>query len=121
MLASGALSINAQQQHSRFALNFFEHRGLKIPYRLFVPASHSPQATFPLVLYLHGAGERGNDGSDFVLKHGALEFEKRQSQYPCYILVPNARRNSNGRPIKKNLAITNLPIVPRSFKNSWCI
>ncbi len=102
-LASGSLSINAQQEHSRFALHFLEHRGLKIPYRLFVPTSHSPKATFPLVLYLHGAGERGNDGNDIVLKNGALEFEKHQSQYPCYILVPQCPKDMKWSPYQKEL------------------
>ncbi len=102
-LASGSLSINAQQENSRFALHFFEHRGLKIPYRLFVPTFHSPKATYPLVLYLHGAGERGNDGNDLVLKNGALEFEKRQSQYPCYILVPQCPKELKWSPYQKEL------------------
>ena len=32
-----------------------------IPYRLFVPADYDPTQSYPLVLFLHGAGERGSD------------------------------------------------------------
>ena len=31
-------------------------------YTVFVPRNYSPEKKWPLILYLHGAGERGNDG-----------------------------------------------------------
>jgi len=41
----------------------------------------------PLVLFLHGAGERGDDNAA-QLKHGAVEFQRRQETYPCFVLLP---------------------------------
>lgn len=103
VLASVSFSLYAQQENSRFTLHFFEHRGLTIPYRLFEPKIHSPSATFSLVLYLHGAGERGNDGSDIVLKNGALEVAKREMRYPCYIVVPQCPKEMKWSPYQKEL------------------
>ncbi|MFN3562307.1 MAG: prolyl oligopeptidase family serine peptidase [Chloroherpetonaceae bacterium] len=103
VLASVSFSLHAQQENSRFALHFFEHRGLTIPYRLFEPNRDLPNAKFPLVLYLHGAGERGNDGSEIILKNGALDFAKRQSQYPCYIVVPQCPKEMKWSPYQKEL------------------
>ncbi len=101
--ASVSFSLYAQQEDSRFDTYFFEHRGLKIPYRFFVPVVQSPDKTFPLVLYLHGAGERGNDASNLVLKNGALNFANRQTQYPCYVLVPQCPKEMKWSPYQKEL------------------
>ncbi len=63
----------------------------KVPlkYRLLKPISYQPGEKYPLVLFLHGAGERGSDNL-ITLKHGAKEFaeDTRREQYPCYVVVP---------------------------------
>ncbi len=43
-----------------FAADTWEHNGVRLPYRYYVPAGTGP---FALVIYLHGAGERGNDNA----------------------------------------------------------
>jgi fermentation-respiration switch protein FrsA (DUF1100 family) len=37
--------------------------GQSLPYRLLTPKNYDPAQTYPLVLLLHGAGERGTDNS----------------------------------------------------------
>ncbi len=63
----------------------------KVPlkYRLLKPMNCQPGKTYPLLLFLHGAGERGNDNL-VTLKHGAKEFadDARREQYPCYVVIP---------------------------------
>jgi poly(3-hydroxybutyrate) depolymerase len=34
-----------------------------LPYRLFIPTNYSPGERYPLVMFLHGVGERGNDNA----------------------------------------------------------
>jgi len=36
--------------------------GVRYPYQVYVPSSYDASNTWPVVLFLHGAGERGNDG-----------------------------------------------------------
>lgn len=98
-----AVSLQAQSIESRFETHFFEHRGLRVPYRLMKPQAMAQQARYPLVLYLHGAGERGNDGGDVILKHGALEFAKRQDRFPCYVLAPQCPKGMKWSPYRKEL------------------
>ena len=45
-------------------------KGQTIPYRLLTPATIEPGKRYPLVLFLHGLGERGTDNAA-QLKHGA--------------------------------------------------
>ena len=35
--------------------------GSNLPFRYFVPPGYDGSAPYPLILFLHGAGERGND------------------------------------------------------------
>jgi predicted peptidase len=63
----------------------------KVPlkYRLLKPVGYKPGKKYPLVLFLHGAGERGDDNQAQLI-HAAKDFadEKRREQFPCYVVVP---------------------------------
>lgn len=63
--------------------------GEVLKYRLLKPTSYHPDRKFPLVIFLHGAGERGADNIA-QLKHGMTDFCKadRREKYPCYVLAP---------------------------------
>jgi predicted peptidase len=62
-------------------------KGAKLPYRLFKPRSAAGKEKWPLVLFLHGAGERGED-NDAQLKHAVKYFVANQAQFPCFIAAP---------------------------------
>ena len=71
--------------------------GRTLPYRLLrPPESHSApkSAKYPLVLFLHGAGERGADNSLQYLHGGAVmaasEFRRR---YPAFVIVPQCPKD----------------------------
>jgi predicted peptidase len=63
--------------------------GLVLPYRLFVPAGCSAKSPCGLLLFLHGAGERGDDNAA-QLKNDALGFIKPEVQagYPTIVVYP---------------------------------
>ena len=73
------------EYHSRwFVLN-----GDTLPYRILYPKDFDRSKTYPLFLFLHGAGERGTD-NELQLVHGAtlfLEEENRQN-FPCIVVFP---------------------------------
>ena len=63
-----------------------------MPYRLYgKPRMLDGNAAYPLVLILHGTGERGND-NETQLRHGAHDFAlakpKAFARHPCFIVVP---------------------------------
>jgi len=68
--------------------------GLVLPYRLFVPAGCSAQHPCGLLLFLHGAGERGDDNSA-QLKNDALGFVKPEVQegHPTIVLYPQCPKD----------------------------
>ena len=63
--------------------------GSKLRYRMMAPVKVEPGKKYPLVLFLHGAGERGSD-NEKQLVHGAAEFAlpKRRKAFPAYVLFP---------------------------------
>jgi predicted peptidase len=68
---------------------YTDANGRKLPYRLLEPALIEPGQTYPLVLFLHGAGERGDD-NEKQLVHGVAEFAKdvNRRKYPCFLVAP---------------------------------
>ena len=61
---------------------------MRLPYRLVAPATVADGATYPLVVFLHGAGERGDDGVS-ALRHFAdrMATSSMRARYPCFILA----------------------------------
>jgi len=76
-----------------FEAGTFEHQGRKLLYRLLKPQDYDPQQKYPLVLFLHGAGERGDD-NQAQLKHVVRIFvtEENRRKYPCFVLAPQCPR-----------------------------
>ena len=84
--ADAAAADTASWQES-FTRDERQLRGVTLRYRLFTPEPAAASGRLPLVLFLHGAGERGDDNAA-QLKHGAVEFHRRQATHPCLVLVP---------------------------------
>jgi predicted peptidase len=66
-----------------------------LPYRLLLPQNYDAAKKYPLILFLHGAGERGTD-NESQLSHGADFFLKDsiRKKYPAIILFPQCREES---------------------------
>ncbi len=67
-------------------------------YRLLKPKNYDENQAYPLVLLLHGSGERGNDNKA-QLRHGAAVYatDEAMEKYPCFVMVPQC-------PVKKGWA-----------------
>lgn len=63
--------------------------GSTLPYQLMTPAEIEKGKTYPLVIFLHGAGERGNDNEKQSV-HGVPQFasEANRKKYPCFLIAP---------------------------------
>lgn len=64
-------------------------RTVQMTYVLYLPEEygHDPAQRWPLVVQLHGAGERGSDLS-LVRKHGMLKLVDQGRQFPFLIAAP---------------------------------
>lgn len=68
---------------------FTDSTGQELQYRILKPANYDSTKSYPLVLFLHGAGERGNDNYS-QLKWGVshLAEPKMREKYPSFIVAP---------------------------------
>jgi predicted peptidase len=66
-----------------------------MPYRLLLPDNYDASKKYPLIFFLHGAGERGND-NEKQLVHGAKLFLKEEvrKDFPAIIVFPQCAANS---------------------------
>lgn len=58
-------------------------------YRILYPANFSENEKYPVVLFLHGAGERGKN-NDSQLTHGGNLFLEKREEFPAIVIFPQA-------------------------------
>src|ERR1041384_505622 len=70
-------------------------QGRIMPYRLYVPENYDKQKRYPLVVYLHGGGGRGDDnrkqiegGNGYLVD--LLVSRSTQAKYPSIVVVPQS-------------------------------
>src|SRR6478735_9344675 len=97
----------AKAQPSRFSVeHFVSDKGDTLNYRMLFPDS-DPLRKYPLIIFLHGSGERGND-NDAQLKWGVMNFatDEMMTMYPAFVIAPqcptgmtwsNFNRSNNNR------------------------
>jgi len=73
-------------------------RSIKLDYLLFLPEGHSGKSAkkWPLMLFLHGAGERGSD-LDKVTVHGPPKLVKTKKDFPFVLVSPQCPTNQTWR------------------------
>jgi predicted peptidase len=63
-------------------------------YRLLAPSSIDAGKTYPLLVFLHGAGERGSDNVNQLTHLPAqMSLPRWRSQFPCFLLAPQCPAN----------------------------
>ncbi|MBV8175076.1 MAG: prolyl oligopeptidase family serine peptidase [Verrucomicrobia bacterium] len=82
---------------------FYEFIGtaqLRMPYRLLTPIDLYSSSRYPLVVFFHGSGERGDDNEKQLL-YGMERFAKpdSRSRYPCFVLAPQCPTHLGNQPI----------------------
>lgn len=69
-----------------------EYTDEEFRYRLLKPAKIEKDQKYPLVLFLHGAGERGTDNALQLLYFPTQMAQPQwRDRFPCYILAPQCR------------------------------
>ena len=82
-----------EQQPCVFESNFVQH--VRLNYLLHLPAGYAdhPEQCWPLILFLHGAGERGDD-LNLVKLHGIPKVAEAQPDFPFIAVSPQCPANT---------------------------
>lgn len=87
-LSAAALPARAADKPTGFLDRTVEADGKSIPYVLYVPRDYTPEKKWPVILFLHGSGERGSDGlkqSQVGIGTALRLFPER---YPALVVMP---------------------------------
>lgn len=108
--------IQAQGLTGKFeARQFISESGDTLNYRIYIPEEADSTGTYPLVLFLHGAGERGSDNTA-QLTWGVWRFvqDSVQQRHPSIVVAPQAPKEQYWGRIdwRENLDLTSEPSKP---------
>ena len=77
------------QDFSQYERKLFIDKGDTLPYRILLPLNYNKAKSYPLIIFLHGSGERGNDNEKQLLHGGNLFLrEDIRSQFPAIVVFP---------------------------------
>ncbi len=112
---SAAINITLAQS-SRFRFDKFSSGGDTLLYRQL-----SPNATltrkYPLIIFLHGSGERGND-NEAQLKWGVINFadDEEMIMHPAFVIAPQCPANLSWASFTDNKNVEEMRLQPSSSK-----
>lgn len=101
-------------QSSLFSFEQYKNKnGEVLNYRLFIP-DYSPSSKYPLVIFLHGSGERGDDNKA-QLKWGVLNFASSRNikLHPAIVIAPQCPKNMSWSNFSdENNTLNSVPTKP---------
>jgi predicted peptidase len=96
VLVTGVFTTTAYAQDvSLYQKHLLVNKNDTLPYRLLLPKNYDATKKYPLLMVLHGSGERGND-NEAQLVHGAKTFLQNEfrNKYAAIIVFPQCSQNS---------------------------
>lgn len=83
------------QDLSQYEKKFLVQGNDTLPYRILLPLQYDAKKTYPVLFFLHGAGERGSD-NEKQLVHGSKVFlsPDHRTRFPAIVVFPQCSANS---------------------------
>jgi poly(3-hydroxybutyrate) depolymerase len=70
------------------------------PYLVYLPPAYEQKEAWPLLLFLHGRGEEGEDDLETVKRHGPPKLIKEGKHFPFIVVSPQCPEGRSWRPAK---------------------
>ncbi|HTE27876.1 carboxylesterase family protein [Flavitalea sp.] len=89
LLGIMTITQSGAQENGIYEKKTFMRDSTVLQYRIMYPENYTPLVKYPVVLFLHGAGERGNN-NEGQLKHGGSFFANAANRkaFPAIIVFP---------------------------------
>src|SRR5208337_2983397 len=96
----------ARKQETGFLDRSLSLHGATYKYQVFVPDNWSPNQKWPIILFLHGAGERGTDGLIQTQVGIATAIRNDRSRFPALVVMPQClKEQSWNKPDMEEVAL----------------
>ncbi len=93
LLLAFSLSLSLAASETGFLERSVNVEGVDYRYQVFVPKDWTPDKEWPVILFLHGAGERGDDGVEQT-QVGFPRTLKGKNDFPAVVVMPQCRRRT---------------------------
>lgn len=92
---------------------FVNAEGDTLRYRLLKPVKTEKKTNYPLIIFLHGSGERGNDNEKQLI-HGTWLFKQKENlaNYPAYVMAPQCPEGQRWVEVDWKKKTTRMPDEP---------
>lgn len=117
LLAVPLAAFAADPPKTGFLDRVFKDAGGEVKYVLFVPPGYDPEKVYPVILFLHGAGETGTDGKKQSTVGLGKVVKKKEKDFPAIVVFPQSQKGgwgANSAEGKRALAI--LDAVCKEYK-----
>jgi predicted peptidase len=96
-----------------FLMRSVTSNGTAYPYSVYVPRTFDPSKRWPVVLFLHGAGERGTDGLRSTQIGAGAAIRSSPERVPAIVVFPQAPSDSRwlGEPADAAMAALEKSII----------
>src|SRR5687767_8734634 len=88
LLSGGAVARAQSTVVTGFINKSIDHAGKPRQYVVYVPRDYSPEKKWPVILFLHGAGERGDDGLKQTQVGIGFALRFYSERYPAVVVMP---------------------------------
>jgi len=109
------ITASLQQVQTGFLDRNITVGGRAYHYQVYVPADYQTKPSWPAILFLHGAGERGNDGLLQTNVGLAPAIRQNPSRYPAIVVFPQVPPDSQWVGTPADMAVAALQQTMREF------
>ena len=93
---------------------------VEMGYLLYLPKDYDTKESWPLVLFLHGSGERGED-LEMVKKHGPPKFVAEGKEFPFIVVSPQCPKGKSWEPHELNALLDEIVQKYKVDKDRICV
>ena len=111
-----AIPAHAKNHETGFLDRTITLQGTTYKYQVFVPETWTAHQKWPVILFLHGAGERGNDGIQQSDVGIGTEIRVDRGRIPAIVVMPQCGKNMWWtQPPMDDLAVATLDAASKEF------
>ena len=114
-LLAVTMMLSVQRPETGFLDRSIALGGRSYHYQVYVPADYATKPSWPAILFLHGAGERGDDGLLQTNVGLAPAIRQNPSRYPAIVVFPQVPRDSQWVGMPGDMAVAALQQTIREF------
>lgn len=119
LLCGASMSARAADEKSKTGFLTRIHKdadGKEAKYVLFVPHDYKGDKTYPIILFLHGSGERAGGTKEPVEVGIGPAIQKREKSFPFLVIIPQAEKSWRAGSADGKRALAMLAEVEKDYK-----